>query len=143
MDTIEKCPENTWNNEHAYWHIVYHALYYTDLYFSQSPDKFIPWAKHRENYQYLSSVTRDNKPLIIESIYPKNEMLEYAESIFKKCEKSVNETNLEDKSGFDWLPMSKLGVHLYNLRHLQHHIGQLIAQLHQAGIRGVKWEKSG
>lgn len=146
METIIKCPEETWEdekNDNACWRLVYHALYYTDLYLAQSPDRHVPWRKHQENYNYLGRVTRDNQPIIIEESYSKSDMQEYAEMIFKKCENSVNETIMQDKSGFRWLRMNKLEVHLYNMRHLQHHIGQLIEQLHQVGIRGIKWESLG
>lgn len=38
-------------------------------------------------------------------------------------------------------PMNRLQLHLYNIRHLQHHVGQLTERLHQAGIKGIKWER--
>jgi hypothetical protein len=146
IDTIKKCQESAWEDEtyeNAYWRLVYHALYYTDLYLAQNPDRFTPWKKHRENYNYLGRVTRDNQPLIIIDTYSESEMLEYVESIFTSLEKSVNETKMDEQSGFPWLRMNKLEVHLYNLRHLQHHVGQLIERLHQAGIGGIKWESLG
>jgi len=99
-------------------------------------------SKHKANYNRLGSVTYDNKPIIIEGIYSKNEMLEYAESIYNNCESSVNNTLMEEKSGFDWLPINKTELHLYNIRHIQHHTGQLIERLHQFGIKGIEWESS-
>jgi hypothetical protein len=143
MDTIKKCPESLWNNkeyENSYWHIVYHTLFYTSLYLSESLVKFSPWEKHKANYDCLGSFTYDNKAVIIENAYSKNEMTEYLETIFNNLENSVNDTLLDEKSGFDWLPMNRMELHLYNIRHIQHHTGQLIERLHQKGIKGIVWE---
>lgn len=142
IDVINKCPEALWNDvayENRYWRIVYHALFYTALYLSESPEKFVPWHKHKVTYNYLGSFTSDNKPVVIDSIYTKDEMLEYASIVSWNCEPLVN-ANDGKKSGFDWLIMSRLEIHFYNLRHLQHHIGQLTERLHRIGIKGIRWE---
>jgi hypothetical protein len=141
-DTINKCPDNLWNNsehENSYWRIVYHALFYTSLYLSKSINTFTPWKNHKDNYECLGSLTFDKKPVVINSSYSKEEMIEYLESIFDNCESFVNSTSLEDESGFPWLPMTKGELHLYNIRHIQHHAGQLIERLHNAGIKGINW----
>ena len=146
LHVIEKCPDASWNDdkyENAFWRLVYHALYYTDLYLAKNPESFNPWEKYIENYHYLGKVTRDKKPLILKEIYSKSEMLDYTEAIYNKCKKSVQDTDLEGPSGFPWLSMNKLELQLYNIRHLQHHIGQLIERLHQEDIRGIKWESQG
>jgi hypothetical protein len=101
------------------------------------------WDKHKENYECLGEVTFDKKPVIIESSYSREEMLEYADSIFEKCETYVNASTLNAKCGFDWLPFNDLEKHLYNIRHIQHHTGQLVERLHQNGIEGIKWETFG
>ena len=43
------------------------------------------------------------------------------------------------ESGFSWLPMSKLELHFYNIRHLQHHIGQLDDRLRVKADIGIGW----
>ncbi len=141
-DVINKCPESLWNDssyENQYWRIVYHALFYTALYLSESPEKFVAWHKHRATYNYLGSLTSDNKPVVIDSIYTKDEMIEYTSMISQNCERLVKQ-NEGKKSGFDWLVMTRLELQFYNLRHLQHHIGELTERLHQLGIKGIRWE---
>jgi hypothetical protein len=143
LETIKKCPESLWENdkyENPYWRIVYHTLFYTSLYISKSNSEFIPWQKHRTNYQFLGSTTHNNKPVVVGDAYSKDEMTEYLNLIFDNCKHSVNDVPLTKQSGFEWLPINKLELHLYNIRHIQHHIGQLIERLHQKGIGGIKWE---
>jgi hypothetical protein len=47
--------------------------------------------------------------------------------------------NLGDTSGFFWLPFSKLELQLYNIRHIQHHTGQLIERLREQKDISVEW----
>jgi hypothetical protein len=145
-DVVNKCPDNLWdNNEHenSYWRIVYHALFYTSLYLSKSINTFTAWKNHKENYNCLGSFTYDKKPIIIDSNYSKEEMIEYLDAVYSNCESLVNNTLLNEESGFPWLPMTKGELHFYNIRHTQHHTGQLTERLHNAGIKGINWETVG
>jgi hypothetical protein len=40
---------------------------------------------------------------------------------------SETRESLERESGFRWLPFSRSELHVYNIRHVQHHTGQLSA----------------
>ncbi len=146
QDVIDRCPGKLWKNEkyeNSYWRIVYHTLFYTSLYLSKSVSNFVPWIKHKKNYNYLGDTASDGMPVVIKNIYSKKEMIEYLEIIIKECENSVEEMSEYERSNFEWLPISKTELHLYNIRHIQHHTGQLIERLHQAGITGIKWESTG
>jgi hypothetical protein len=146
MDVIEKCPDNLWDNrtyENGYWRIVYHSLFYTSFYLSKSDDKFIPWVKHLVNYNCLGLLDHDDKPIIITDVYSKADLTNYATSILNSIEVNVNNLDIDDGSGFYWLPMTKLELQLYNIRHIQHHTGQLTERLHQVGIKGIGWKGKG
>ena len=57
--TIIKCPESIWNSpddKTKFWHIAYHALFYTHLYLQDSEADFTPWAKHRDEYQFIGQL---------------------------------------------------------------------------------------
>lgn len=143
MEAIDRCPQDTWTAEgydNAYWRIVYHALFYTAFYLSENPASFVPYSHHFANYNFLGKLTHEHKPIDIERIYLKDEMMEYAQSISDGCEASVGRIPMDSESGFDWIPMNRFELHLYNLRHIQHHAGQLIERLHTLGIHGIKWE---
>ena len=45
---IQVCPEDLWtaaSYKNAFWHVAYHALYFTHLYLSKSLQTFAPWSK--------------------------------------------------------------------------------------------------
>src|SRR5437773_2146517 len=49
---------------------------------------------------------------------------------------------LEGPSGHGRLKFSRLELHLYNVRHIQHHTGQLTAFLRRVGVK-TGWVKTG
>jgi hypothetical protein len=144
VDVIVKCPDSLWANgqhKNAYWRIVYHSLFYTALYLADGPAEFRPWHKHRPNYNCLGTVTHDNLPIVIKESYLKPDMIDYANNIILNLDDAVSDVNYSERTGFDWIPMNRLQLHLYNIRHIQHHTGQLTERLHQAGIKGITWER--
>ena len=52
------------------------------------------------------------------------------------------EGSLGGPSGFARRAFSRLEMHLYNLRHIQHHTGQLSAFLRRAGV-DTRWVGAG
>jgi hypothetical protein len=143
-DVIHKCPDDLWdkrNYESAYWRIVYHILFYTALYLD--PKNHVPYKDHKPNYNRLGTVNDKGQPVIIGKVYSKEEMLWYTDSIYHNCEDAIMQTEIEEDSSIEWLSMSNGEMHLYNIRHIQHHIGQLTERLHQNGIRSIRWEGSG
>jgi hypothetical protein len=140
---IDKCPESLWhapNYPNKFWHIAYHALFFTHLYLHASETEFSPWAKHRPDYQFLGPVPWPpyNRPKI-EAPYSKSEILEFHEVCRGEIEDRVRSLDLASPSGFSWLQFSRMELHLYNMRHLQHHAGQLIDRLRTVGNIGVAW----
>lgn len=141
-NTIERCPDELWDNEvdeRRYWRITYHALFYTAFYLSENADSFVPWEKHSPNYHRLGAADDNGNVITINHVYTKDELLTYAGFISDNVENAVNSTSDGHESGFYWLPMDKFELHLYNIRHIQHHVGQLIERLHQNGITGITW----
>ena len=142
-DAIEKCPDALWAEKHVaqpVWHIAYHALYFTHLYLQVRGEDFVPWAKHRETYEFFESLPwAPDQPLTFDEPYTKTELLEYLALCQVEVEAKVDAADLDGDSGFPWLPMNKLELLLYNIRHLQHHTGQLDDRLRvKAGI-GIQW----
>jgi DinB superfamily len=140
---IELCPEPLWLSEdhrNRYWHIAYHTVFYTHLYLQPSEADFRAWPKHRKDSQYLGP--RPSAPGETRKVEPpctKAEVIEYLELCRSEVEARVPGLDLAAASGFSWLPFNKLEVQFYNIRHLQHHTGQLADRLRTAAGIGVAW----
>jgi hypothetical protein len=140
---VIKCPDPLWHNreyKNVFWHIAYHALFYTHLYLQASEKDFVPWAKHRDECRSLDRAPRPprGEPGLGEP-YTKEEILEYYEICREQVEQQVVSLDLDAQSGFYWLPFSKLELQFYNIRHLQQHTGELCERLGATGDVEVDW----
>lgn len=144
--TIEKCPDTLWNDgsyTNIFWQIVYHTLHYTNLYVAKDEESFIPWPKHVDNWHRFDAVNKDPKRGTIGFNYSKADLLDYTSLTRERLEESIDEMNFYNQTDFEWVNMNTLELHLYNLRHLQHHTGQLIERLQQHRIQGLVWINTG
>jgi hypothetical protein len=144
-NVITSADEDIWykmnERNQPFWHIVYHVLYYTDCYLSKDVNSFIRWSKHRNDIQFLgkSPFPPYNKTDISDP-YTKPEITEYFEKIYSFLKERIEGTDLEAESGFYWVPVNKLELQLYNIRHIQHHTGQLAYLLREQKDIGIAWE---
>ena len=132
-EAVIQCPDSLWNNpedKNQFWQVVYHTLFYAHLYLQPSEQDFVPWAKNRKRYHRLEE---EGEP------YRKEEILEYFEVCRVQVEEQVPSLELEAPSGFEWLPFNKLELQFYNIRHIQHHTGELCERLGVVGDIEVQW----
>lgn len=143
-NAISACDAELWTDQsytNTFWHVAYHVLFYTDLYLSEDEKSFVSWEKHREHYQVLG----DTLPwppydaVRIGEPYRQEEIEEYCEGIQRHLSERIEPLNFEDPSGFFWLPFSKFELQLYNIRHVQHHSGQLIDRLREQKNVSINW----
>jgi uncharacterized damage-inducible protein DinB len=127
-NSVKGCPVSLWEDKtykNQYWQIAFHTLYYTHYYLGDFETSFEPWEKYKKDYQYL---TPSSSALFIEP-YSQQDVLEYLKFCRKQVDERIPNTRLDNPSGLEWLPTTKLELLLYNLRHIQHHAGQLIDRL--------------
>jgi hypothetical protein len=141
--TIVQCPDLIWvspDDKTKFWHIAYHALFYTHLYLQDSEQDFEPWSKHRDEYQFIGQVPwPPHAPPQIGEPYDRESVLEYLAVCQEQVLERVPRLNLEAASGFDWLPFGKLELQLYTIRHIQQHTGELMERLGtRAGVE-IDW----
>jgi hypothetical protein len=140
---VTKCPESLWNDpndKNPFWHVAYHAIFYTHLYLQESEQTFTPWSKHRNEYQFLGQVPwPPHAPPQIGEPYDKVNLLEYLALCQNQVRERVPWLDLEAASGFDWLPFGKLELQFYNLRHLQQHTGELMERLGSRANTDIDW----
>ena len=141
--SIELCPDEQWNDAaytNRYWNVAYHALFFADLYLSETDAAFVPWEKHRVDYQYLGPLWWEgNRVPAIGEPYTKADVLEYLARCESVVQERLDRTDLDAPSGFPWLPFGKLEVQFYNMRHIQHHTAQLIERLREDAGIAIKW----
>ena len=131
--TIRSCTDEAWDSPvftNRFWHIAYHALFYERLYLFEGVSKHIPWVRHHENAENLSCVV---------NVYLQEDILDFVDICREHTIVQLKSMNLDDQPGFPWLPFSPIERLAYNLRHFQHHLGQLTDRIRQSSGEGVAW----
>jgi len=145
--TIEACPEELWNrtsDHNRFWALAYHATFFAHLYLSPSKEALEPFEREVAGHTcYGRDHLGDWAELVEEDAFTVADVLAYCDHIVERVEDLVASTSFDAPSGFHWLTFSKGETHLYNLRHIQHHAGQLGDRLRQEAGIGTRWVKDG
>jgi hypothetical protein len=144
--TIIRCPDDLWNapqDHNKFWHVAYHAVFYTHLYLSTREEEFTPWEHHREDAQFMGPKPwpPHDLPKLGEP-YLREDLIAYIDYCWQFVDTQVPALDLGGPSGFAWQSISKLEMQIYNIRHIQQHTGELMERLgSRAGI-DVDWRGS-
>jgi len=144
---IQTCAPVHWEGKIAnatFRQIAYHTLFFVDLYLSPGEQAFKLRDLHHRGGDEQSDTGWGTG-------LARDETLSYVAICRQKAlETLASETleTLEHESGFSWLPFSRGELHLYNIRHVQHHTGQLSAYLRRVDrdlkdSKGLRWVKTG
>lgn len=148
---IEKCPDDLWDDEGdggpPVWRVAYHTLFYVDFYLANGKEAFEP-AEFHEEWAHLFEEKVPFPPFEVTvptTVYTKAQLLDYLGEIRGRLAnvlKGMNEAWAARPSAFEWIPGTNVDLLLYNLRHAQHHVGQLSLLLRRRrGIR-VEWARA-
>ncbi len=145
---IEKCPDSAWDApvcNHAFCQSVFHTLFFTDAYLGPSVAAMGEQQFHKENPDFFRDYEEliDKKP---EHLYDKPSIMRYLEHCRQKAEQVVGaetEASLAKAPCFDWHTFSRAELHVYNIRHIQHHVAQLSLRLRLNDQTDIQWVKSG
>jgi len=145
-EAIKNCQSEQWTakvGKVPFWHVSYHVLFSTDMYLSPGYEKFRPQPFHRTSYNFLEREPWPPfKQVVVDQVYEKSVILGYVQACREKVidiVKKETEETLAGPSGFHWIPFSRAELHLYNLRHIQHHTGGLNAFLARTQGKGAAW----
>ena len=123
-NALTACPEEVWGSRvgsSEFWYIAFHALFYLDLYLSESDQGFSP-------PEPFTPDELDERCLLPDRVYVRQELLTSLAHSRAKCQKTITDMTEEQankRSGFRWLDISVAEILLYNMRHVQHHAAQL------------------
>lgn len=132
------CPDELWGDrseQPEYWYLVYHTLFWLDLYLSGSIEGFSPPPPFTRN-------ELDPAGAMPERVYAKDELHAYLRQCRRKCRATV-ESLTDEKAKqlcvFGWGEVSFAELLLYNMRHVQHHAAQLNLILRQKVDSAPGW----
>ena len=144
----QRCPESHWNAriaKYPFSQVVFHTLFFADYYLGDDPESFIQQRFHVENPELFSDYEqlKDQEP---QSVYSREQIELYGDFCRNKAAVTIGEESEEilcARTGFPRRDFSRSELHLYNIRHIQHHAAQLILILRRDAKVDIPWIGSG
>ena len=141
-NAVAACPDRLWDDGsglHAFWYLAYHTLFWLDLYLSGSVEGFAPPPP-------FSLEELDPAGIIPDPPCTKDELGGYLAHCRRRMQAAVD--GLTDETAarrcrFGWGEAGYLELLLYNLRHVQHHVGQLNLMLRREAGSAPRWVARG
>ncbi len=137
-NALVACPGELWGDrsrQPQFWYVVYHTLFFLDLYLSGSVEGFLPPAP-------FTLDEMDPAGLMPERVYTKDELQAYLGHGRRKCHATIEALTDERSHGrcvFLWGEVSFAELLLDNMRHVQHHAAQLNLILRQTINSAPNW----
>jgi hypothetical protein len=137
-NSLLACPDTIWNDRSErpeFWYLVYHTLFWLDLYLSGSVEGFAP-------PEPFTLDELDPAGLLPKRVYAKDELQTYLRHCRQKCQvtiESLTDGRSRQRCVFGWGEVSFAELLLYNMRHVQHHAAQLNLILRQKTDTAPGW----
>lgn len=141
-NAIAACPDQVWDEGsglHAFWYLAFHALFWLDLYLSGSVEGFAPPAP-------FTLDELDPAGLLPDRTYTKEELHGYLAHCRRRLQGALAGLGLQTaarRCRFGWGESSYLELLMYNMRHVQHHVGQLNLMLRKNAGSAPRWVARG
>jgi hypothetical protein len=143
---IDRCPDASWNERVANWKFcqtAFHVTFFADVYLQPSDDvvalKRQPFhVEHEAEFRDYEEL--EDRPQIL--LYEKAFVLSYLQNVRRKAQETIARESVEalgGPSGFHWRKCSRSELHVYNIRHIQHHAAQLSLRLRLDANVDIPW----
>ncbi len=135
---VRACPDDVWADRARHpevWYLVFHTLFWLDLYLHGTVEGFRP--PEPFGLQEL-----DPAGLLPDRVYGRAELLAYLAHGRARCRAvldGLTAAQAARRCRFGWGEASFGELLVYNLRHVQHGVGQLNLLLRQATGRAPGW----
>ena len=130
QETIKNYDKEIWFDEKNYktpaWQITYHAIFYANIYCSPTEKDIVHWQKEIKHYRDFKKMDEYRKNGEVIEPYSITDMGEYLEFLKDKVPMYLDSINPEERCWPFWYDESQLEFHINNLRHIQHHLGEII-----------------
>jgi len=124
---IVQCPPEAWDDprdKDKFWFVANHALHFAHQYLKAKDKGYPRWEQRRHS--------NPGKP------FTKAEILQKLAQVEKDVFEQIALMDLEEKTGAAGALANKLELQIYNIRHIQHHAGELYQRLSAYPVK-VGW----
>ena len=141
---VERCPDALWHAQVArypFCQTAFHTLFFTDVYLGQDPEELQHQPYHLVNQALFADYEQmqDREPV---TLYEREQIRSYLQFCRAKAVATIDRETAETLSEACRFPRrncSRVELHVYNIRHIQHHAAQLILRLRQETNVDIPW----
>ena len=146
INVVSFCPPDFYAANKRFYYLAYHSIVFLDYYSSIPPRPFSPALS-------FTIKPQDQRPeesigdMVPDKIYSKQELVDYLQEVRLKCKKLIDSLTNDESLNARFtegteegdMDYSILEILLYNLRHTQHHVGQLNLLVRQNLNEHMEW----
>jgi hypothetical protein len=145
---VARCPDDVWNArvaKYPFCQVAFHTLFFADFYLGPDPDSQRRQRFHLNNPDLFGDYEQlqDREP---ESLYERRQIEAYLDFCRSKAKSTIAAETVEDlcaPAKFPRRNCSRAELHVYNIRHIQHHAAQLILRLRLDTDVDIPWIGAG
>jgi hypothetical protein len=146
QNVIEHAPDDLLTGNRRFFYLTYHTVMFLDYYLTIPPYNFqsgLPFKITEPEDRPIDSVG----DMIPERTYTRQELLGYVQSSRSKCRELIEDLSSDQNLNLRFtegdqdgdMDYSIIEILLYNLRHTQHHVGQLHLLMRQEYNTHLDW----
>jgi len=145
---VDRCPESAWDSPVAnlkFCQVAFHTLFFADYYLGRNAESLRAQPFHLDNAEFFRDY-EELQPRRQELLYDRPSIKKYLEHCREKASTVVageTEKALGGPCGFEPKTFSRAELHVYNIRHIQHHAAQLSLRLRIDSGIDIPWVGSG
>jgi hypothetical protein len=125
--------------------VVFHTLFFTDLYLHHGNEGFREQQFHRENPGLFQDY-EEFKDQVQTNLYDREACRAYLGHCREKADATLRRESadvLAGDCGYPGRGLSRVELHVYNMRHIQHHAAQLGLRNQLRGGPALRWVSKG
>ncbi|MBA4020223.1 MAG: hypothetical protein C0483_23935 [Pirellula sp.] len=143
-----RCPDALWNApvaKYPFNQVLFHTLFFADLYLGVDEESLSRQPFHLENQELFADYEQlaDREPL---ALYTREQIALYLDFCRRKAATTLDEETEPSLCAPALHPgrnFSRAELHVYNIRHIQHHGAQLTLRLRLDSDVDIRWIGSG
>ena len=141
---VEQYDKDVWTDTGTHsnpaWHIAYHAIFYANIYCAASDKEIVHWPGEAPEHHIMGETPwPPHEKFVPERSYSQKEILAFLDHVSKHIPAYLEALETDKDCWPSWYNIKQLEFHINNLRHIQHHTGQLLER--QCNVRriSVNW----
>ncbi len=145
---LEECPDELWQEpvgNEPFSRVVFHTIFFADLYLSADEASFRQQPFHAENADLFGDYEQLQwrVPVCTYERAPLQKYLTFCREKTVAVVSAETDESLAAPCRFPRREFSRAELHVYSMRHIQHHAAQLSLRLRLSADAGIPWVESG